>query len=68
MILLLLRRSGPRPRVFIGAILMIGGLAAIALAIARSTGVPLHAIIVTVIGGIVLASGITGLRRARAAR
>jgi hypothetical protein len=68
MILLFLRRSSPRTRAITGAILMAAGMASIAVATARSTGILVHAIIVTVIGGIVLANGITGLRRARAAR
>jgi hypothetical protein len=68
MILLFLRRSSPRTRILVGAVLMATGVALVALAIARSTGIPGHAIIVTVIGGVVLANGIRGLRRAQVAR
>jgi hypothetical protein len=68
MILLFLRRSSARTRVLLGTLLMAIGMVPIAEAVARSTGIPFHGIIVTVIGGSVLASGITGLRRARAAR
>jgi Flp pilus assembly protein TadB len=68
MILLFLRRSSPRTRVLTGAILMATGVALVAMAIARSTGVPVHAIIVTVIGAIVLASGLRRLRRPRGAQ
>ena len=68
MILLLMRRSTPRARAITGASLVALGVALIAQAVALSTGFPVLGIIVTVNGGFVLASGITGLRRARAGR
>jgi hypothetical protein len=68
MILLLMRRSTPRTRVIIGATLVALGVALIAETVALSTGFPVLGIIMTVNGGLVLASGIAGLRHARAAR
>ena len=68
MILLLMRRASPRIRAIAGATLVAVGVALIAQTVAVTASIPVHAIIVTMIGGILLANGIRDTRRARNAR
>jgi hypothetical protein len=64
MIFILLRRLGPRARMITGAVLVVAGLAVIAVS-AVVAGLLIHGAILTVVGAGLCLSAVAGRRRAR---